>query len=149
MVGMARKIRRKQFILDGEAVVLGLDGISDFNALHARKHDQKVQLYAVSLALSGDDLRRMPFGVEARSRSGNLAASRKSFVRSPLPLHGAQAYRCRESRKSPDEFHLKLASRNYSFDPPTYARSSRGKEAATSIFFDTAATFLNVPILPI
>jgi len=46
MVEMARKIRRKQFILDGEAVVLGLDGISDFNALHSRKRDQEVQLCA-------------------------------------------------------------------------------------------------------
>ena len=35
----ARKIRKTQFIIDGEAVVLdGVDGISDFNALHSRKH---------------------------------------------------------------------------------------------------------------
>jgi ATP-dependent DNA ligase len=27
----ARKIRKTQFIIDGEAVVLGVDGISDFN----------------------------------------------------------------------------------------------------------------------
>jgi bifunctional non-homologous end joining protein LigD len=27
-------------------VVLGVDGISDFNALHSRKHDHEVQLYA-------------------------------------------------------------------------------------------------------
>jgi hypothetical protein len=26
-------------LLDGEAVVLGVDGISDFNALHKRKHE--------------------------------------------------------------------------------------------------------------
>jgi ATP-dependent DNA ligase len=36
IVETARKIRQKQFILDGEAVVLGVDGISDFNALHSR-----------------------------------------------------------------------------------------------------------------
>jgi bifunctional non-homologous end joining protein LigD len=32
-VETARKIRKTQFIIDGEAVVLGVDGISDFNAL--------------------------------------------------------------------------------------------------------------------
>jgi hypothetical protein len=35
---------KAQFILDGEAVVLGVDGISDFNALHSRKVDHEVQL---------------------------------------------------------------------------------------------------------
>jgi len=39
IVEIARKIRKTQFIIDGEAVVLdGVDGISDFNALHSRKH---------------------------------------------------------------------------------------------------------------
>jgi len=42
----ARKIRKTQFVIDGEAVVLGVDGISDFNALHSRRHDHEVQLYA-------------------------------------------------------------------------------------------------------
>jgi hypothetical protein len=36
--------RLKHFVIDGEAVVLGVDGISDFNALHSRKHDHEVQL---------------------------------------------------------------------------------------------------------
>jgi hypothetical protein len=34
IVEAARKIRQKRFVLDGEAVILGVDGISDFNALH-------------------------------------------------------------------------------------------------------------------
>jgi bifunctional non-homologous end joining protein LigD len=34
--------RQKHFVIDGEAVVLGVDGISDFNALHFRKHDHEV-----------------------------------------------------------------------------------------------------------
>ena len=33
-------------MLDGEAVVLGVDGSFDFNALHSGKHDEEVQLYA-------------------------------------------------------------------------------------------------------
>jgi bifunctional non-homologous end joining protein LigD len=54
-------IRQKRFALDGEAVILGVDGIADFNALHARKHDHEVQLYAFDiLAMAGDDLRSLP-----------------------------------------------------------------------------------------
>ena len=42
----ALKNRQKHFVLVGEAVVLGIDGISDFNALHSRKHEHEVQRYA-------------------------------------------------------------------------------------------------------
>jgi hypothetical protein len=31
---------------DGEAVLLALDGVSDFDGLHSRKHNDEVQLYA-------------------------------------------------------------------------------------------------------
>jgi bifunctional non-homologous end joining protein LigD len=77
----ARKIRQRQFIIDGEAVVLGVDGISDFDALHSRKHDHEVQLYAFDcLAYDGDDLSRLPlhlrqdeFGsTPARASRGDL-----------------------------------------------------------------------------
>jgi len=44
IVEAARKRPHKQFIIDGEAVVLSLDGIADFNALHSRRHDELVQL---------------------------------------------------------------------------------------------------------
>jgi len=53
--------RQKRFVLDGEAVILCVDGVSDFNALHSRKHDHEVQLYAFDLlAVAGDDLRDLP-----------------------------------------------------------------------------------------
>src|SRR6478609_11332978 len=42
----ARRNRIKQFVLDGEAVVLCVDGMPDFNALHSRKYDGEVQLCA-------------------------------------------------------------------------------------------------------
>jgi bifunctional non-homologous end joining protein LigD len=42
-------MRQRRFILDREAVFLGLDGISDFNALHSPKHDDEVQLRAFEL----------------------------------------------------------------------------------------------------
>src|SRR4029077_20791520 len=70
IVETARKIRKTQFIIDGEAVVLGVDGISDFNALHSRKHDDEVQLYAFDcLAYDGADLSRLPLHL----RQTNLA----------------------------------------------------------------------------
>ncbi|WP_346658761.1 hypothetical protein [Bradyrhizobium sp. 143] len=57
----ALKNGQKHFAIDGEAVILGVDGISDFNALHSRKHDHEVQLYAFDvLAIGGDDLRDLP-----------------------------------------------------------------------------------------
>jgi bifunctional non-homologous end joining protein LigD len=56
-------------VIDGEAVVLGIDGISDFNALHFGKHNDEAQLYAFDiLALDGDDLRRLPLSM----RKANL-----------------------------------------------------------------------------
>src|SRR6516165_3684095 len=54
----------RQFVLDGEAVVLGIDGISDFNALHSRKQNHEVQLCAFDLlALDGEDLRKLPLSM--------------------------------------------------------------------------------------
>jgi hypothetical protein len=44
IVEAARKIRQKRFVLDGEAVILGVDGYSDFDALHSGKHNEEVKL---------------------------------------------------------------------------------------------------------
>jgi bifunctional non-homologous end joining protein LigD len=48
IVEAALKNRQKRFVIDGEALIRGVDGYSDFNALHSRKHDEEVQLYAFS-----------------------------------------------------------------------------------------------------
>ena len=43
------------------AVILGVDGVSDFNALHSRKHDGEVQFCAFDILAEGsDDLRKLP-----------------------------------------------------------------------------------------
>jgi bifunctional non-homologous end joining protein LigD len=42
----ALKNRASSFVIDGEAVLLGVDGMSDFNELHSRRHNDEVQLYA-------------------------------------------------------------------------------------------------------
>jgi len=70
IIETALKNRMKQFVIDGEAVVLGVDGVADFNALHSRKHDHEVQLYAFDmLARDGDDMRGLPLSM----RKTNLA----------------------------------------------------------------------------
>jgi bifunctional non-homologous end joining protein LigD len=60
----ALRNRTRQFVIDGEAVVLGLDGISDFDALHSGKSDAEVQLCAFDvLAMDGEDLRNLPLSM--------------------------------------------------------------------------------------
>ena len=56
----ALKNRQKHFVIDAEAVIVGVGGVSNFNALHSRKHDHEVQLYAFVLAMGGNDLRDLP-----------------------------------------------------------------------------------------
>ena len=66
----ALRIRSTSFVLDGEAVLLGVDGISDFDGLHSRKHNDEVQFYAFDLMVSdGDDVRSLPLHL----RKNNLA----------------------------------------------------------------------------
>jgi bifunctional non-homologous end joining protein LigD len=70
IVEAALRNRSSSFVIDGEAVLLGVDGISDFNGLHSRRHDDEVQLYAFDiLALDGEDLRKLPLTM----RKTNLA----------------------------------------------------------------------------
>jgi bifunctional non-homologous end joining protein LigD len=65
----ALRNRRKQFVIDGEAVILGVDGIADFNALHSGKQNAEVQFCAFDvLALDGEDLRDLPLSM----RKSNL-----------------------------------------------------------------------------
>ena len=66
----ALKNRVSQFVIDGEAVILGVNGISDFDALHSGQHNDEVQLCALDvLAMDGDDLRDLPLSM----RKANLA----------------------------------------------------------------------------
>lgn len=61
-------------MLDGEAVVLGVDGVSDFKALHSRKHDHEVQFCAFDILVEGDDdLRKLPLHLRKASLERLLA----------------------------------------------------------------------------
>jgi bifunctional non-homologous end joining protein LigD len=87
IVGSALKKRRKQFVIDGEAVILGADGVPDFNALHSRKYDAEVQLYAFDcLALDGEGLRELPLSM----RKTNLA---RLLARRPDGIFSADSER--------------------------------------------------------
>ncbi|GIQ75502.1 hypothetical protein [Bradyrhizobium sp. RD5-C2] len=51
-------------MIDGEALVRGVDGYSDFNALHSGKHNAEVEMLAFDiLALEGADLRDLPLSM--------------------------------------------------------------------------------------
>jgi bifunctional non-homologous end joining protein LigD len=69
IVEAALKNRQRQFVIDGEAVILGLDGIADFDALHSGKQNDQVQLCAFDvLAIDGEDVRGLPLSM----RKANL-----------------------------------------------------------------------------
>jgi hypothetical protein len=58
----AERITAKSFTIDGEAVVLGPDGLSRFEELARREAARTAILYALDLIeLDGEDLRRSPF----------------------------------------------------------------------------------------
>ncbi|SDF31423.1 ATP dependent DNA ligase domain-containing protein [Bradyrhizobium brasilense] len=65
VVEAALNNRQKQFVIDGEAIVRGVDGYSDFNALHSGKHNAEVEMLAFDiLAMDGDDLRDLSLNAQ-------------------------------------------------------------------------------------
>ena len=63
-------------MIDGEAVLLGVDGRSDFNGQHSRKHDAELQFYDFDILVSdGEDLRRLPLSMRKTNLSGLLHAA--------------------------------------------------------------------------
>ena len=72
IVQAALKNRHRQFVI--EAVVLGVDGYSDFNAMYSGKHNEEVQLCAFDvLAMDGDDLRDLPLSMPKANLARLLA----------------------------------------------------------------------------
>jgi bifunctional non-homologous end joining protein LigD len=73
----AMQLRAKSFVLDGEAVVCGPDGVAVFNALHRRDTVREAMLYAFDLPeLDGEDLRDMPLG-DRKKRLARLLGNRR------------------------------------------------------------------------
>ena len=62
------------FVIDGDAVLLGVDGRSDFNGLHSHKHDDEVQFYTFDcLVTEGEDLRKLPLSMRKTNPARLLA----------------------------------------------------------------------------
>src|ERR1700682_1243596 len=56
IVETARKVKQKQFVVDGEICVLDVRGISQFDWLHSGRYNDDAMFYAFDLvALGGDD----------------------------------------------------------------------------------------------
>ncbi len=63
-----------EFIIDGEAVAIGPDGLPDFHGLRSRDGRSRAVLYAFDLlSLDGDDLRRRPL-LERKAALARLIA---------------------------------------------------------------------------
>jgi ATP-dependent DNA ligase len=56
-----RSLRARSAIIDGEAVYVEPDGMTDFAKLHSRGYDDRIVLYAFDLLeLNGEDYRQYP-----------------------------------------------------------------------------------------
>jgi bifunctional non-homologous end joining protein LigD len=85
IVESALKNRQKQFVIDGEAVILGVDGYSDFNALHSGKHNDEVQLCAFDILVEGDDdLRKLPLHLRKTNLERLLARRPEGLFVNPF-----------------------------------------------------------------
>jgi bifunctional non-homologous end joining protein LigD len=70
-------LRSRSVILDGEAVACDDNGMSNFDRLRHRRHDEAVFLYAFDLIeLNGDDLRRDPLEVRKATLASLLSKAR-------------------------------------------------------------------------
>jgi bifunctional non-homologous end joining protein LigD len=78
----------KQFVIDGEAVILCVDGIADFNALHSGKQNGAVQLCAFDvLAIDGGDVRDLPLSMhKGVTWTGYSAAVPTAFFINPFEI---------------------------------------------------------------
>jgi len=73
-------------VLDGEAVVLGVDGVSDFNALHSRKHDDEVQFCAFDIMVDdGEDVRKLPLSMRKMNYNDCCLPKEEGRLKEPAP----------------------------------------------------------------
>jgi bifunctional non-homologous end joining protein LigD len=76
IVETLRSLRVRSITIDGEAVICGTDGKSDFDRLHSGANDASVFLYAFDLIeLNGEDLRPAPLELRKSKLEKLLAHS--------------------------------------------------------------------------
>ena len=67
-------------MIDGEVVLFGIDGRSDFNGLHSRRHDDEAQFYALDMLVSdGEDLRKLPLSHAQGQHGAAVGAPREGI----------------------------------------------------------------------
>jgi bifunctional non-homologous end joining protein LigD len=70
IVEAALRNRCSSFVIDGEAVLLGVDGRPDFDGLHSRQHNDEVQFYAFDILVAdGEDVRKLPLSMRKTNLS--------------------------------------------------------------------------------
>ena len=70
----ALRNRNSSFVINGEAVLLGVDGRSDLDGLHSRRHDAEVEFYAFDILVSdGEDVRKLPLSMRKAKLARFLA----------------------------------------------------------------------------
>jgi hypothetical protein len=106
----AERIEAKSFTIDGEAVVLGPDGLSRFEELSRREGARTTILYAFDLIEhDGEDMRNRPFlRSQGRAQAGILfnehIAEYGTIVFAHLPAW------CRRHRLQADRRHVSIRS---------------------------------------
>jgi bifunctional non-homologous end joining protein LigD len=76
IVEALRSLRVRSIVIDGEAVICGTDGKSDFDRLHSGANDASVFLYAFDLIEpNGEDLRPAPLELRKSKLEKLLAHS--------------------------------------------------------------------------
>ena len=78
IVESAVKNRQRHFVIDGEAVIRGVDGVSDFNSLHSGKYAFDM------LAGEGDDMRTLPLSMRKANLARLLARRPDGFFVAPF-----------------------------------------------------------------
>ena len=98
IVDALRSLRVGSIAIDGEAVVCGKDGKSDFDRLHSRAHDAGVFLYGFDLIeLDGEDLRPAP--LEHRKAKLEKLLTRSDGIRFSEHIEGDGAMIFAHARK--------------------------------------------------
>ena len=70
IIEAALRNRNSSFVVDGEAALLGVDGRSDFNGLHSRKHDHEVEFYDFDMLVSDNEgIRKLPLSMRKTNLS--------------------------------------------------------------------------------
>jgi ATP-dependent DNA ligase len=128
IVTAALKLRQEHFVLDGETVVLGPDGVSDFAALHSGRHNERGQFYAFDmLAGDGEDQRQLPLSL----RKTNLARLLKRRISGVFIAEYEQAKSAGTYSASPVVWASKASSRSAAIAPIPPGNAGTGSRRKT------------------